>query len=83
MLVSSGLLAADNVQIVDRRPQTNLRSNCRSAGFKLIRQVRISSLFERHGLNHVAAALERVHLLQPALLAVNNAAAGGREHFVT
>ena len=82
MLVSRSLFTADDIQIIDGRAQTDLRCDCRRASFKLIRQIRVRRFFERHALDHVAATLKRIHLLQQPRRSVNNATTGRRKHLV-
>ena len=61
MFVEGSLLTAYNVEVVNRRAQTNLRSDRRRAGFELVRQICVNRLLKRHAFDHVATALERIH----------------------
>src|SRR2546429_5697736 len=83
MFVSSSFFATDNTQIINRRAQADLRSDSRRTRFKLIWQIRIDCFLESDALDHIAAALKRIHLFQQRRFAVDDAAACGRKNLMT
>ncbi len=81
-LVRAYGLHAEPGEIVDRGPQADDLAYGLRAGLELPRQVVVGRAFDAHGLDHVAARLERVHGLQQLAAAVKNARAGRAEHLV-
>ena len=75
--------ASDAVQVINRRTQTNLRRDRRRACFHLVWQFCKRRLLKRNGLDHIAAALERIHLFENFCFAVDDSASRWRVHFMT
>ena len=75
-------LQADGGQVINRRTQRDGLPDRRRAGLEFRRNRRISRFFETHRQDHVAAALERLHLLEQSRLAVEHADAGGTAQFM-
>ena len=76
MLVGADGLHAERLHIVDRRAQADRLHEGRSPRLEAQGRIGIDRLFERHGLDHVAAALPRGHGRQPLRRAVEHADAG-------
>src|SRR5947207_3536419 len=83
MFISSRFFATDNIQIIKRGAQADLRSDSRRTRFKLIWQIRVSRLLESDALDHIAAALKWIHLFQQRRFAVKDAAARRRKNLMT
>ena len=67
---------------IHRRAQADGAGDIGRAGLEFVGQSVVGGLGERHGKDHLAAALPRRHALEQLLAPVEHADAGGTEHLV-
>src|SRR5262249_8315094 len=83
LFVDGDILQADQLYVIDGRPEADRAGDVGRAGFELVRQVGVDRFLERNRGNHVAAALPGRHRFQVLGLAVEDAYAGRAVHLVT